>query len=150
MDARRTTVFQLFLRITLSVSFLSAVADRLGFWGPPGTATVSWGNWEKFAAYSRAVNSFAGPQTSQVLAVTATVLETLLPVLLLTGYKTKWAAIASGILLLSFALAMTYSFGIKPSLDYSVWTASAGAFALSAFPDYRYSIDHLIRIKQKS
>lgn len=150
MDTRKTTVFQLFLRITLSVSFLSAVADRFGFWGPPGTHGVSWGTWENFAAYSRSVNSFAGPQTNQVLAVTATILETLLPVLLLAGYKTRWAAIASGILLLSFALAMTYSFGIKPSLDYSVWTASAAGFALSALNSYRYSIDYLVSKKQKS
>jgi hypothetical protein len=46
--------------------------------------------------------------------------------------------------LASFALAMTYSFGIKPGFDYSVWTAAAASFALSAFNAYRYSIDDLI------
>ncbi len=141
MDARRTTVLQLFLRVALSVSFLSAVADRLGFWG---TQNVAWGNWKNFVAYSQTVNSFANPQTNNILAIIATVLETALPILLLTGYKIKFAAFASGVLLLSFALTMTFSFGIKPSLDYSVWTAAAASFSLSAFNNFRYSIDYLI------
>jgi uncharacterized membrane protein YphA (DoxX/SURF4 family) len=143
MDAKRTNAVQLFLRIAISVSFLSAVADRLGLWGAPGTQGVSWGNWENFVAYSQAVNSFAGPQLNHGLAVIATILEALLAVLLLTGYKTRLAAIASGILLVGFALAMSYSFGVKPSLDYSVWTAAAASFALSTFNSYRYSIDSL-------
>lgn len=144
MDAKRTTAFQLFLRIAISISFLSAVADRLGLWGAPGTHGVAWGSWENFVAYSQAVNSFAGAQANQVLAVIATILEALLAGLLLTGYKIRLAAIASGVLLVCFALAMTYSFGIKQSLDYSIWTAAAASFALSTFNSYRYSIDYLI------
>lgn len=37
----------------------------------------------------------------------------------------------SGILLLIFALAISFSSGIKGAFDYSVFAASAGAFALS-------------------
>jgi uncharacterized membrane protein YphA (DoxX/SURF4 family) len=140
-DTRRITTLQLFLRIALSASFLSAVADRFGFWS---AANSSWGDWEHFVAYSQTVNSFAGPQTNNILAIVSTALEILLPIFLLTGYKTKFAAIASGIMLLSFALAMTYSLGIKSSLDYSVWTAAAASFALSTISNYRYSIDYLI------
>lgn len=143
MDAKRTTIFQLFLRLAISISFLSAVADRLGAWGAPGTYAVAWGDWKNFVAYSQSVNSFVGVQANHVLAVIATILETLLAVLLLTGYKIRLAAVASGVLLLCFALAMTYSFGIKQSLDYSVWTAAAASFALSTFNSYRYSIDNL-------
>jgi uncharacterized membrane protein YphA (DoxX/SURF4 family) len=144
MDARRTTAVQLFLRLAISISFLSAVADRLGMWGAPGTAGVSWGNWENFVAYSRQVNSFVGAGANDWLAIIATVLETLLALLLLMGYRTRLIAIASGILLVGFALAMTYSFGIKSSLDYSVWTAAAASFALSGLGGYRYSVDDLI------
>jgi uncharacterized membrane protein YphA (DoxX/SURF4 family) len=120
------------------------VADRLGFWGAAGTHAVAWGNWKNFVAYSQAVNSFANQQINNALAIMATILEGLLPILLLAGYRIRLAAIASGILLFCFASAMTYSLGIKQSLDYSVWTATAASFALSAFKSYHYSIDYLI------
>ncbi len=38
------------LRWALAVTILSAVADRFGLWGPPGTANVSWGDWPHFVA----------------------------------------------------------------------------------------------------
>jgi uncharacterized membrane protein YphA (DoxX/SURF4 family) len=142
MDVKRTTL-QVFLRISISVSFLSAVADRLGLWGAAGEPGVAWGNWENFVAYSQAVNSFAGPQANAILATAATLLEGLLAMLLLIGYKVKFAAVAASILLVCFALAMTFSFGIKPSLNYSVWTAAAACFGLSTFDRCRYSIDNL-------
>ncbi len=136
---------QLFLRVALSASFLSAVADRWGIWGKPGDAHVAWGNWANFLVYNHSVNSYAGPQLNQLLAVIATSLELLLALLLLAGYKTRFTAAATGTLLLCFALAMTYSFGIKPSLDYSVWTGAAAAFLLSGTGRYRYSVDELLR-----
>jgi hypothetical protein len=40
-------------------------------------------------------------------------------------------ALASAILLGLFALAMTASLGVKPPLDYSVFSASAAALLLS-------------------
>jgi len=144
MNAEKSAFYQLFLRISISASFLSAVADRLGLWG---TRNVAWGNWKNFVAYSSSVNSFANAQTNNVLAITATVLEIVLPIFLIAGYKIKIAAIASGSLLLGFALAMTYSFGIKQSFDYSVWTAAAASFALGALNNYRYSMDYLMSKK---
>jgi uncharacterized membrane protein YphA (DoxX/SURF4 family) len=147
MDTKRVTTIQIFLRIAISMSFLSAVADRLGMWGAPGTDGVAWGTWENFLTYSQEVNSFVGPGANYALVTTATILETLLAVLLLAGYKIRLAAIASGLLLLCFALAMTYSFGIKTTLDYSVWTAAAASFALGAFSNYHYSFDRLIAKK---
>jgi hypothetical protein len=41
-------IAQLLLRLALGVTLLSAVADRFGIWGPPGAATVSWGDWTHF------------------------------------------------------------------------------------------------------
>lgn len=150
MSTQATTFSQLFLRLAISGSFLSAVADRFGIWGKPGSMHVVWGNWENFLRYSNTVNSFAGPQWNSLLAIVATGLEILLSVLLITGYKVRWAAIATGILLLCFAAAMTYSFGVKPALDYSVWTGAAGAFLLSCFNLYAYSIDNLTVKKKKT
>jgi putative oxidoreductase len=46
-------------------------------------------------------------------------------------------------LTLLFSLAMTFSFGIKEPLDYSVFAFSAAAFLLGTFPIYKWSIDQL-------
>lgn len=144
MKTTPTTLAQLFLRLALSISYLSAVADRFGWWGAPGSPGVSWGNWQNFVAYSNTVNGFLPASLGNVLAAGATTLEVILPLLLLVGYKTRIAAVSSGALLLLFALGMTISFGIKAPLDYSVWTAAAGSFLLSTLPTYRYSIDQAI------
>jgi putative oxidoreductase len=63
---------------------------------------------------------------------------------LLLGFKTSYTSFAAAILLLLFALAMTYSYGIKEPLDYSVFAASAGAFLLATMPFYKWSIDQLL------
>jgi uncharacterized membrane protein YphA (DoxX/SURF4 family) len=144
MKTTTTTLSQVFLRLALSVSYLSAVADRFGLWGAPGTPGVSWGNWQNFVAYSNSVNSFVPPFLGNVLAMVATTLEVILPALLLIGYKIRLASMASGIVLLLFALAMTISFGMKAPLDYSVWTGAAASFLLSVLPTYPYSLDQAI------
>jgi hypothetical protein len=38
-----TEIVRLFARFALGASFLSAVADRFGLWGPHGAKNVSWG-----------------------------------------------------------------------------------------------------------
>lgn len=146
MESKTLTFSQLFLRIALSFSFLSAVADRFGFWGKPGNNGVVWGNWNNFVAYSNSVNSFVPESFGEVLAVSATVLEIILPLLLLVGYKVRQVAFLSGILLVSFASAMTISFGFKPPFDYSVWTGAGACFLLGSIGSYRYSLDGL-RVK---
>lgn len=123
---------QLILRLALAFSFLSAVADRFGFWGEPGTDGVAWGNWQNFVAYSNSVNSFLPSQIGGSLAVMATALEVILALLLLVGYQLKLTAITSACLLAGFGIAMTISFGFEPALSYSVWTAAAASFLLSA------------------
>ncbi|RZK19578.1 MAG: DoxX family membrane protein [Pedobacter sp.] len=143
------TLAQILLRIALSASFLSAVADRFGLWGAPGAPFVSWGNWENFVDYSNSVNSFLSPTIGKWLAVLATGLEIILPILLIVGYKIKYASLLSALLLLSFALSMMISFKIKAPLDYSVFTGAAAAFLLSTIPKYRFSLDdYLLKKKQ--
>jgi putative oxidoreductase len=78
------------------------------------------------------------------LAITATILEGSLGVLLLVGLFTRSAAVATSVLLLSFAAAMTISLGIKPVLDYSVLSALCGALFLAAEDRYPLSIDALL------
>jgi len=46
--------------------------------------------------------------------------------------------------LLLFALAMTASLGVKSAVDYSVFSASAGAFLLATSPAYHWTLDALL------
>ena len=50
-----TEIARLFARLALKASFLSAVADRFGLWGPYGAKNVSWGNFAHFLEYTRSV-----------------------------------------------------------------------------------------------
>ena len=137
-DARKTkatTILgsaQWFLRLSLAVGFLSAVADRFGLWGSPGAENVAWGEWSAFVDYVAMLNWFAPALLIPPLAWAATVAETLFAIGLLVGWRLRWIALASGLLLSSFSLTMTIAFGIKSPLDHSVFSAAAGAFLLAA------------------
>src|SRR5262249_19858863 len=48
-----TEIVRLFARFALGASFLSAVADRFGLWGPYGAKNVSWGNFSHFVENRR-------------------------------------------------------------------------------------------------
>lgn len=134
----------LYLRLMLGFTLLSAVADRLGFWGAPGETGVAWGNWDNFVAYTYQLNTFAGESMAETLAALATVSEIVLGIALILGYKTRWAALGTGILTLLFALAMTNALGIKAPLDYSVFVDSAAGLLLVGIPRYKWAIDKLL------
>ena len=121
-----TAAFTVFARRSLGCSFLSAVADRFGLWGAYGAPHVAWGNFERFTAYTAKLNWFA---------------EAALGLLLIAGIFTRYAALASGLLLLLFAVSMTIALGIKSPLDFSVFSASAAAFLLATAETYPLSVD---------
>jgi len=108
----------LLLRFALAAGFISAVASRLSLWG------VHSSGWNNFLGYTAQVNSFAPKSIISFLAITSTVLEASIALLLIIGYKTKQASYGAAILTLCFALAMAVSFGIKEPLDYSVFAVS--------------------------
>jgi uncharacterized membrane protein YphA (DoxX/SURF4 family) len=137
-----TKTVKLFIRLAISVSFLSAVADRFGMWGIEISA---WGNWENFVAYTKTINPWFPESVIPTIAILATVAEIVFALCLLVGFKTELFAKLSGFLLLLFALSMTFSTGVKGALDYSVFTASAGAFALSFIKDKYLELDSLIK-----
>jgi thiosulfate dehydrogenase (quinone) large subunit len=137
-----TQNIKLFLRLALSVSFLSAVADRLGWW--PAKFSV-WGNWENFVAYTQMINPWLPQSLVSPAAFVATAAEVIFPICLLLGFKTEFIAKLSGLLLVSFALAMTFSTGIKGAFDYSVFTAAAAAFALSTMKEKYLELDGVLR-----
>jgi|SRR5690242_3639083 uncharacterized membrane protein YphA (DoxX/SURF4 family) len=132
-----------FIRLALAASFLSAVADRFGLWGPYGQPHVAWGTFSSFTAYTGKLLWFLPRTLYPLMAWTATAAEMVFGVGLIIGLFTRVIAFMSGILLLTFALAMTFSLGIKAPLDFSVFSASAGAFLLAGFERYPWSLDSL-------
>lgn len=134
-------VIKVFLRSAISMSFLSAVADRFGFWGKERSV---WGNWENFLAYTRLINPWFPDAMTGALGLVATGLESVFALCLLIGYKTETFAKLSGFLLLIFGLSMSLATGIKGALDYSVFSASAAAFALGMMKNKYLEIDIII------
>ncbi len=127
------------LRFALAAGFLSAVGSRLSLLGSHSSG------WASFMEYTKSVNSFAPKSLIPFLAVMSTILETGFAILLLIGYKIRWASVGSSILTLLFALTMAYSFGLKEPLDYSVFAFSASAFLLSTMRDFPLSIDQKLK-----
>ncbi len=138
-------IASLLLRIATAANFLSPVADRFGLWGKPADPGVAWGSWENFLTYTGQVNSFAPQSMVPLLAIAATLLEIILALLLLVGFKTRVAALGSAFLTLLFALAMSYSFGIKAPLDYAVFVDCTSAFLLATLARYRWSLDEWLQ-----
>lgn len=120
----------LYLRIALGAAFLSGIADRFGLWRG---RNVGYGNFAGFIQYTAKVNSFMPAATIPFLAWAATVAEFAFGVALVFGIWVRWAALGSCLLLILFGTAMAISFGMKSPLDYSVFSASAGALALAVY-----------------
>lgn len=139
---------QLLLRLALGIGLLSAVADRLGFWGNFGDAGVAWGNWDNFIAYTQTLNFNIDKQYANVLGGLATFAEIAFGILLIVGYKLRHVAKLTAILLLIFGLMMTINAYAKAALDYSVFIGSFASLLLSYQPNYKWSIDSLITNKK--
>ncbi len=143
-ERRLHYVASLFLRVALGTAFLSAVADRLGLWGPPGAPGVAWGSIEHFLDYTATLNPYLPGPLIAALGWLVTIAEMAFGVALIIGWRTRDVAFGSGCLLLAFAIAMALTTGVKGPFDYSVFTASAGAFLLAAHPSARWSIDAML------
>jgi len=136
--------FIFLLRIALGIGFLSAVADRMGYWGQPGDLAVTWGNWENFVLYTSKLNFGINQHAANILGLLATISELILGMLLVLGIRVKYTSLCSGVLLLIFALFMSFNTHVKYALDYSVFVAAFGAFLLSTAPKNKWSIDRII------
>ena len=139
-------MIKLFLRWSIGIGFLSAVADRFGFWSKEVSA---WGNWNNFLAYTQSLNPMVSPSMIPIIGWASTILEIVFGICLITGFKTSFIAKWSGWLLLIFALAMTFAKGLKAPLDYSVFAASAGAFGLSLIKEKFWEMDTFLKKNKK-
>ena len=130
-----------FLRLSMGAGLVSAVADRLGFWGPPGSLLVSWGNFHNFLVYTARLNPWCPSACLPLLAVAVTIAEAGLGVLLSLGISSRVAALLTGMMTLAFAAAMTLVLGVHAPLIYSVFAFSAASFLLASQPPDKLSID---------
>jgi putative oxidoreductase len=122
----------LYARLALGAAFLSGIADRFGWYTG---RNVGYGNFAGFVSYTAKVNSFMPAFSIPFLAWTATAAELFLGLALILGLWPRWVALGSALLLALFGIAMAISFGIKSPMDYSVFSASAGAVLLALHGD---------------
>ncbi len=118
-------VVRVALRLSLATAFLSAVADRFGWWKPFGQG--SWGSMSAFADYTHQLVPFAAGWLLIVTVWAATVTEATLGVLLLAGWWPKVVGAATCLVLIVFGTAMAVSLGVEAPLSYSVFSAASAA-----------------------
>jgi uncharacterized membrane protein YphA (DoxX/SURF4 family) len=123
-------VVRIALRLSLAAAFLSAVADRFGWWEPFGQG--SWGSMGAFTDYTHQLVPFASGWLLTVIVWAATATESTLGVLLLTGWRPKLVGAATCLVLIAFGTAMAVSLGIESPLSYSVFSAASAAAAYAA------------------
>ena len=134
---------QLLLRLTLGIGFLATVSDRLGLLGPFGTRNIEWGNWDSFIEYTGTLMPFLDRPAVNIMGGIATTLEAVIGILLIIGFKTRIAAIASCLLTLLFGLAMVTFLGIKAPINFGVFIISTASLTLATMPGYDWSMDTL-------
>lgn len=138
------TFSSVLLRLALGLSFLSAVADRFGWWGAFGHANVAWGSFARFTAYTARLNGFVPQAMIPTLAVLSTGVELVLGLLLLVGWHTRIAAACSGLVLIAFGVAMTAALGPEAPLSFSVFSAAGGSLLLASSSSFPYTLDELL------
>jgi uncharacterized membrane protein YphA (DoxX/SURF4 family) len=144
MFKKNSNVSSIVLRLGLGLGFLSAVADRFGFWGAFGQPNVEWGNYSRFLDYTHILNGYLPAAMIPTLGTVATAAEILFGFLVLIGWHTRVAARLSGGLLIIFATSMTISLGVKSVLNYAVLTGIGGAFLLASCEFFPFSVDELL------
>lgn len=125
--SHRIRIVGIALRLSLAAGFMSAVADRFGWWAPFGQGY--WGSMGAFADYTHQLVPFASGWFLTVIVWGATVTETSLGVLLLAGWRPQLVGAAACLVLIVFGTAMAVSLGVESPLSYSVFTAASAAAA---------------------
>ena len=86
-------ILKLFLRLSISAGFLSAVADRFGWWNKEVSV---WGNWNGFLEYTALINPWMPSSLIPSIGFIATGAEILFALFLILGFKTELFAKLSG------------------------------------------------------
>lgn len=132
---------QFLLRLALGIGFILPVLDRIGALGAPGSSGVGWGNWSNFVDYTNSLMPYLNRSLAAVAGFIATIAEVVFGVLLIIGYKTKWAAFGSFGLTLIFALSMLFFSNYRAPFNYSVFVVSFSSLLLAGLPYHKWSLD---------
>ncbi|PAF51822.1 hypothetical protein BKH43_00895 [Helicobacter sp. 13S00401-1] len=133
---------KLFLRFSVASAMLSAALDRLGVWRKD---LSFWGDMKSFFDYTHSLMPWVPMSFIPFLAWSATILEIVFSIFIILGYQLKVFSVLSGILLLLIALATVSTMGFKAVFDYSVFNASAAAFAIACLPLGYLELDFLTK-----
>ncbi len=137
---------RVYARLALGVAFLSAVAARFGLW----QGTFDLEHFASFVQYTGTVNSFMPAATIPFLAWAATITEIAFGISLTIGFRVRWVAFGSALLLALFATAMAVSFGLQSPMDHSVYSASACALLLALAESRRVRTEPVARASSRS
>ncbi|MRG47299.1 DoxX family membrane protein [Chitinophaga sp. SYP-B3965] len=132
---------QFLLRLALGIGFILPVLDRIGALGAPGSSGVGWGNWSNFVDYTHSLMPYIDRSLANIAGLIATIAEVVFGILLIIGYKTKWAAFGSFGLTLIFALSMFFFANYRAPFNYSVFVVSFSSLLLAGLPYHKWSLD---------
>jgi len=129
LDKRVGKTVSALLRFALGAGLISAVADRLGLWGAPGSSSVTWGNMANFETYTKKLAPWCPGVILPTLAWGVTIAELVLGLLQIVGLWRKPTAVLAALLTLSFALSMAVVLGPHEPLTF--WSRPAFPFVIS-------------------
>lgn len=141
MNNKHIANAQFLLRLALGIGFILPVLDRIGLIGAPGSSGVAWGNWSNFTDYTHSLVPYLSRPLANTAGLIATVGEVVFGILLIIGYKTKWAALGSFGLTLIFAVSMFFFANYRAPFSYSVFVVSFSSLLLAGLPQHKWSMD---------
>ena len=109
-----------FAKVSLAISYLSAVFDRFGFWGHFGETGVSWGSMTQFFKHVSTLCPWATENMIPVIGWMVTVLEALIALAYIINAKNKIINYANIFLLILFIISMSLFQSIKMMINFNV------------------------------
>ena len=136
---------QLFTRLALGIGFLLPVLDRTGYLGAAGSDQVAWGDWQHFVDYTHTLMPFTNLNTAHIAGLGATIMESVLGLCLIVGFKTKWMALGTAMITFTFALFMIFALGIGAPFKYPVFVFTGAGLLLYNCDTFPWSIDAYLK-----
>lgn len=124
-----------FAKVSLAISYLSAVFDRFGFWGHLGETGVSWGSMTQFFKHVSTLCPWATENMIPVIGWVVTVLEALIALAYIINAKNKIINYANIFLLILLIISMSLFQSIKMMINFNIIVCFSTAL-LIYFADY--------------
>ena len=119
-----------FAKVSLAISYLSAVFDRFGFWGHLGETGVSWGSMTNFFKHVSTLCPWAPESMIPVIGWVITVLEAIIAFCCIINLKNKIINTANIFILILFILSMSLFQSVKMMINFSVMVCCASALLI--------------------